>query len=255
MVILMVDNPIIHFIWSNTSWLYKDIFVYKWFYFDLWSFVHMWSGALILISLTVLHVKKRWLKLLLILVGYEAVENPVLIVIMQVFKPEKVIDVFNDILVGMAGGVLIYLLFHNFRRKRDAVRIATILAAVTISFFWSGWYGSIYMKSDYLEILSLASWSIWGLIIIFVFNFCFFKQRVDGRRKAALPAFFSVMAVIFLTSLPAVSLTATQLNNVGLDVSSAVFLYYAIAPLLFLGLYKLLEKLFTSYVALQYKEL
>lgn len=221
-----MDNPIVQFIWSNTKWLYTVFYEIDIIYLDLWSFVHLWSGAVVFAMLTAFKFRKRWLKLFICLAGYEAIENPILIAIMNVFEPEKIADVLTDIWVGMLGGLLIYLYF-KWSGSMKSVRFAGMfLSSLTIAFLWAGWYGAIYSNALYMDWLELGIMFILGLGVIALFQY--FKRKINNAAALASSAgvYFATLAVVAGRTVP---------------------VFYVFAPFLFIALYITFTRLFEKY--------
>ena len=96
---------------ENTDWLYTKIYENSFFFFDLWSFAHLWAGIGIIIVLTFLGVKFRFRILFLVLFLYEFIEIMMIFLALKVFKPETIKDQITDLVVGVLGGLMgLYLL-------------------------------------------------------------------------------------------------------------------------------------------------
>ena len=217
-----MENPIIQIIWNNTKWLYTGIFEIGIFYVDLWSFVHLWSGAVVFAMLTAFKFRKRWLKLFICLAVYEAIENPILIAIMNVFKPEKIVDVLNDLWTGMLGGLLVYLYFKWNNSNKDARFAAMFLSSITIAFLWAGWYGDNYSNAAYLDWSQMGIMLLFGLSIISLYRY-----------------FVKIISVAAASFVPIVGIE--------------VHIFYFFAPFFFIALYLTFLQLFEKYQAEEIK--
>lgn len=249
----MVLNPFFQNIRDNTEWLYRVIFEYKWFYYDLWSFVHFWSGAMLFVLLTAFKNKNRWLTLFLILVLFEIVESMFFIAILKLFRPEKIVDVLNDIFIGMLGGYLISCFFKWNKNRKYSQWLAVFVAAITVAFLWVGWYGYSYnipfFNSSYINWWALNCWTLAGVAMIVVFQFI--KQNKN------IVFDITVVWIVYLILLFAVEYIsyhflyfreitegATPLIFDIVHGTPVMHVFYVTAPIYFIGLYILFSDLF-----------
>jgi len=241
---------------ANIEWLYKVVFEYKWFYFDLWSFVHLWSGGIFFIILTANNVKKRWFWLLLGLSVFEVVETLFFILVLNLFKPEKSIDIVTDIGVGMLGGYLMYLFFKWDMGGKHTKQFCIVISALTIAFIWVGSYGYNYnlpfFNSPFINWWALCCWAMSGAAIVLVFSIL--------RRKMNTILAISVPWIIyagFLLLFEYIAFHQLSFKEIGHGSTPLIFnaihgatimhVFYAVAPALFIGLYMLLYSLFKKY--------
>lgn len=249
-------NPFFQNIRDNTEWLYGVIFEYNWFYYDFWSFVHLWSGAIIFAVLSAYNVKKRWLKLLLILGVFEVVETLFFIAILNLFKPEKAVDVVNDIVIGMLGGALMYAFFRWNDTGKYTRFLALFISAVTVAFIWVGWYGYNYtipfFNSPYVNWWALSCWTISGGTVILLFSN--FKAKGSTFFAITFPwliylvLLFAVeYAAYHLLSFREITQGSTPLIFDIVHGSKIMHVFYVTAPLFFIGLFVLLDALLKKY--------
>ena len=85
----------------------------SYFFFSLWSVIHIFSGMLYMGYLLFRGVKKPFLWLFLGLLGYEIVEWWAIGQFPYFFLPETYIDAVSDIVVGFIAGLVVWL----FRKK------------------------------------------------------------------------------------------------------------------------------------------
>ncbi|NLZ73595.1 MAG: hypothetical protein GX905_07245, partial [Bacteroidales bacterium] len=166
---------------DNSDWLNSIIFEYKWFYYNLWSFVHLWSGAIFFVALSAYKVKNKWIKLLFILSILAFIETSFSIKTFNLFESERSLGIFNDIVSGMIGGYLMYwFLKWKYTRKRSKW-LALFITSLTISFLWVGFYGYRYsiafFNSPHINWWALTAWSFSGMIMIFVFDYIKSKRN------------------------------------------------------------------------------
>lgn len=99
------------FIQYLDSSLTKPIFETSYFYIDYWSFIHFFSGILIMFLLlkTKLKAEKKFLALFFILVTYEIFEMN-----FSWIQKENPLDLVYDLIIGTIGGSIV---FYKFERK------------------------------------------------------------------------------------------------------------------------------------------
>lgn len=247
-----------HFIRQFTVWLHYPLFEYGLFYIDLWSLVHFWSGLMVFIGLTVLGWKNRWGWLTFFLTAFEVLEATIFISVMRMFRPEKLPDCFTDILIGLAGGYLVYFLFEKRKITSDYSRIFIFfLAAGVVSFLWTG--NSGYLFDTSIPDAYAMNWGIfcgWLLAGILILYF-YAKMRFMN---------FSVLksiALTWITSLAPLLILVSCDTNLGfssgimkenysslisfLPVNATKTFFYLTSPFLFILLYILLTTLFEEH--------
>lgn len=153
-----------------TAFLYTKVLITRWCFLDLWSFVHLGSGGLVMVWIQHLRMRRPFGVLLLSLFGYEAVEI-VLTALVGLFKPEILPDQVTDIVVGMVGGVFAWIAGCHAVRGRTAVPLRTDAAAATaLALLWVSVYGYRYnisaLNSPGVNWLGLLLWTS-GLLIVF----------------------------------------------------------------------------------------
>ncbi len=90
-------------------WMAKTICHKKYFYLDKWSFVHFTSGLILgFVFSYYIFVDHAWLLVLAILIAYEFFE---LAISGYLFRRESTLDKIWDIIIGMTGFLIIWLLF------------------------------------------------------------------------------------------------------------------------------------------------
>jgi len=175
-------KTIVELIKKNSDWLYVKIFENPIFFFDYWSFVHLWSGGVLITIISSAKLKHKWLLLFAILLFYEIIEASVVFSALNIFKPETIKDQFTDIVVGMAGGYLFdkWLNFYSSDKKQFSnilqnpnTHIA-LFTAFTIAFIWVGFYGYEYnvliLNSQGLNYTAFLIWSLGIFSILVIYN-------------------------------------------------------------------------------------
>lgn len=150
------------FLRENFHWLHYVLVEYKLLYLDLWSIVHFWSGGLLFALLSALNCKNRWKWLFIIVTGFEILEATFFIGVLKLFMPEKIPDVFMDIILGMAGGYWVFLMFEKGKiNEKIKQHILILITTAVIAFFWTGFY------SYQLNIHSEPAVSLNGTVVLF----------------------------------------------------------------------------------------
>ena len=238
---------------DNSDWLYSTIFKYKWFYYDLWSFVHLWSGAIIYTFLAAYNIKKKRLKLLLILSVLGLIGGLISIGPFNLFISERSLGIFNDIATGMLGGYFIHYFLKWKYTKRRSKWLALFISSLTVAFIWVGFYGYSYsiafFNSPYINWWALTAWSVSGMIMIFVFSYI--KDWKNYYWGVAITWLIYII-LLFTVEYIAYHLLSFREETEGstdliFDVihgSTIMHIYYITAPFYFIGLFVLLDFLF-----------
>lgn len=89
--------------------LSTKLFENKFIILDIWMFVHIATGGLIIWILNIFKMKAVWryLTLLIILVGYEIIEFFMYTNLTTIFIPEPFTNVLLDIFVGFIGAGIV----------------------------------------------------------------------------------------------------------------------------------------------------
>jgi hypothetical protein len=124
-----------------TGILYIKVFVGRFFFFDLWSINHMWTGFMLFLILSALRVKKPLSIIVICLLGYEVFEILLTYFATNIFIPEIIKDQFTDIFIGLTGSVIGFLFISNYdnlsRRYCFVVQNAIIFfISMSFSFLW-----------------------------------------------------------------------------------------------------------------------
>ena len=238
---------------DNSEWLYSIIFKYKWFYYDLWSFVHLWIGGIFFALLSAFNTKRKWLKLLLILAIFAFIENSISMKTLKLFESDRLLGIFNDIATGMIGGYFIYWFLKWKYTKIRSKWLALFISSITVSFLWVGFYGYRYsitfFNSPHINWWALTAWSGSGMIMIFVFNYL--KDKINYLWGVIITWLIYISLLIaveyiayHLISLREVTEGTTPLIFDIIHGSRIMHVYYTTAPLYFIGLFVLLRFLF-----------
>lgn len=238
---------------DNSEWLYSIVFKYKWFYYDLWSLVNLWSGGIIFAILTAYKVKRKWIILLLVLAIPKLIDAAFSITIFDFFKPERSINILNDLVIGVLGGYLMHIYFHWKVTKNHPKWLALFISSITIAFIWVGTYRYNYsipfFNSPFINWWALTAWTVSGMIIIFVSSFI--KTKINYFFGVAIPwliyliLLFAVEYIAYhLLSFREMSKGTTPLVFDIIHGTRIMHIYYTTAPLYFIGLFFWLSYLF-----------
>lgn len=249
---------LMHFIRQYTVWLHHTLFEYGLFYIDLWSLVHFWSGLVLFTALSARGWKNRWRWLAFFLFAFEVVEATIFISIMKMFMPEKLPDSFTDILIGLAGGYLVYFFFENRKIIEGCSNLFLYwLASGTVAFVWTGNSNYIFVNTTFntqgINWLVLLVWMIIGIAILFFYEKL---KRINlGCLKSASICWIVYIPImlIFLQSSSNLlyagegfkEINGSQVKSIATNGVKAFF--YLTSPLFFIGVYQLLYSLFRKY--------
>jgi hypothetical protein len=156
----------------------------------------------LLAGLSAINCNQRWKWLFIIVVGFEAFEATIFIRVLQLFMPEKIPDVFIDILLGMAGGYLAVFIFGNDKISLQAKQhtLVLIIAAV-IAFFWTGFYSyrlNIHPDNSWpLNRIVFLFWWVTGYILILTFRKFQRKHNNDFYSILIVSGLFYLLIVPF----------------------------------------------------------
>lgn len=125
---------------AKTDFLYTVIIQTPFFFFDIWSIVHFFSGGILMLVLAARRISRPFFVLLLLLFLYELVEIEFTYLAINVFRPEILLDQVTDIWVGLLGGFAAVRL----RRGSTSPVVRDLAVAVSVSGAWVAYYGYRY---------------------------------------------------------------------------------------------------------------
>ncbi len=182
-----MDSFLIQTIQNKIDWLNFVIFDSKWIYFDLWSLVILWSGAILFTIISALKIKHRWHVLLSILAIAQLAQTTYPNSIPNMYWVLKAINNINELAIGMLGGYLMYLFFNWNKKRKYSLWLAIFMSAITISFIWVGTYGYSYniafFNSPAINWWALTCWTISGAIMLTAYQL--FKRKMRPIFAAA----------------------------------------------------------------------
>ena len=132
----------------STGWLYTVVYRNGLFYWDLWAFIHLWCGMVLMAGLMRARVRRPVAWLFAVVIGYELLELALLVASVRVFEPEVLVDKLWDVIVGCAGGAMAWWGVPTLRRAASGPNgdlagagAAGFFAALSISFDWVALHG------------------------------------------------------------------------------------------------------------------
>lgn len=189
------------FMRQHLVWLHQILVEYHLIYIDLWSLVHFWSGIVIFSCITALQWKNRWRWIFFFLTMFEVVEAFVFIGILRLFQPEKIPDVFMDIIIGMGGGYFTWLFFEKYWVKRkERQLIAIFLSSLSLAFVWTGFYGYRFNQEFFnYESFNFIVFLVWtGIGVLTLTLYHFLKKRYTKAYQVGLTYLFFLLLIVFL---------------------------------------------------------
>ena len=155
----MLLNNFATFVIGNTQWLYTRLHENTFFFLDLWSLVHFWSGFFLMSCVRRPFPTRKWVLLAGLLTAWELLELWFILAAVGVFLPETLKDQCTDILVGLAGGALCaYVVRWQSVGPLRLPVVAAVFVALTLPFLWVGSYGYRY-NDDFFNSKGLNWWA------------------------------------------------------------------------------------------------
>lgn len=189
-----------------SAWLYVPIYQNRLFFIDFWSFVHLWSGLMLLAVLVAIKSKRTFVWLVVFLALYEVFEISLIYFALGVFYPETIKDQFTDIFAGIAGGALGY--FHLSRRQNGTeeieqiINVEFLLVSLTMAFIWAGNFKSLVSFSASGNSFSVTGF-FFTVILIYQFLRLFaelMKKKADNKMKILLDGSMFLFLLILTVS-------------------------------------------------------
>ena len=253
---------IVNWIRDNTTWLYTKIYENPFFFFDYWSFVHIYSGIGIFIFFTFLGIKRRWMVLSIILISYEIFEISLLFFAVHLFLPETFKDQFTDIVLGIFGGFVgQYLLKEknlsasfilNHRLYQD---IAALYTAFTIAFVWVGNYQYQYNQ----QFFNSPGLNWWAFFLWFVGLETYFEAYLF--LKGIIKNFYLLLTISWLSYFTAllvfefIGFYILNIHNISHGVNTSLIfglvhgttvmhIFYLSVPIISIAIFETFDKIF-----------
>lgn len=256
-----MDNILIQTIQSKIDWLNYVIFDFKWIYFDLWSLVNLWSGAILFIIISALGIKKRWNTLLSLLVVAQIAQTIYPNTIPEMYWITKSIININDLSIGMLGGFLMYSFFSWNKSRKYSIWLAIFMSAITISFIWVGTYGYSYnisfFNSPAINWWAFTCWSVSGAIILTIFHLI---KKKKGSGFAIVSTW--LIYITLLLSFEYLAFHIFTFQEATKDTKALIFdvihgrpemhVFYTTATFIFISFYSAISNLFKRVLKIQY---
>lgn len=251
--------------YDRFDWLYTRIYENQFFFFDYWSFVHLWSGFVLFVIIIYYKKSNPFLYQIFFLVIYELGEILFRYLLFKIIEPETFKDQITDIVIGFIGGVVCFYLIVNEKLiiieiKRKYFDLFTIFfVSITISFLWVGFYGYKYNVS-FLNTpgINVTTWILWTIgLILCSFTYKQLKEKLNSRWKSISIVYILYIPLLFLFEYFNYHILMfreiSTANRVALifDVihgTSALHIYYLTAPIINIFTYDIINKLFWGVV-------
>jgi hypothetical protein len=240
-----------------TSILYSKIFVSRFFFFDLWSINHMWTGFMLFLILSALKIKRPFAVIMTCLFGYEVFEISLTYFTLNIFIPEIIKDQFTDIFIGLSGSFVAYLLLSNYnylimRKPLLLQRAFIFFTSMSFSFLWLVFsHESVCYEGHFYIALNLLIFFIWlaqSYFTIVVFRNNGFFNRFRPWSVFILSFIISVFLNFFLISLSdSIVMNPETLVNWIYSIKTKLILA-PLLPFLLLTVYEAFIKLITKSV-------
>ena len=95
------------------EFLSKILYENKFTQIDIWSFVHLIAGGIIMLFLNLMKLKAKWRYgiLAILLIGFEIIEYFLYTNLTTLFIPEPLSNVLFDIVIAFVGALLVDIIF------------------------------------------------------------------------------------------------------------------------------------------------
>lgn len=246
-----------HLIVSHTDGLYTVVFTSRFFFLDLWSCIHFASGAAIMAALRAVRCSRPFGVLLVILFLYEVLELSFTYLAVNLFRPEILPDQVTDVVVGLVGGGLMWVVakLQVQRVVGDQLRrwlptAVELSVAVVMSGIWVASYGYCYnvplLNSPAINWWAFLLWSLGLFATIKVFKHV--RKAVGSGVLASL-----ITWLLYLLGLFVVEFIGYRLMGIHEQTNEGPFLfglihgsqvlkaYYVTAGVLVMALHTALE--------------
>ena len=244
---------------EDTAWLYSPLLETQFFMLDLWSFVHFWSGMMIFAGFIALNNKKTWMWTAIVLVMYELLEVGIVLSAFRIFQPEKIFDSLSDIIVGMAGALLMFSILKASKKAKTKyltyLWIPLVVASATLSFIWVGTYGYRYnVDTCNFQGLNYYTFVCWFLSGIGIIGFYEIIRGMYNKTYFAAQLITWCVYIPILFAIEYIAFNWVEIYESSPNTKPLIFdiihgtpllhTFYLSSPLLYVGLYFVLRKLF-----------
>jgi hypothetical protein len=195
------------FVLRKTAFLYTQVVRTPYFFLDLWSIVHFVSGAALGLFLAARRIRRPFLVIPLLLVGYELVEIALTLLATGVFLPEVLPDQVTDVSVGMLGGFAGWGLVRRGRAAGWPVRagqpaplLPDLAVAVSVSTVWVAFYGYRY-NVEFFNSHPVNWWAFlwWSGGLLGVLRLFGWLRAAGSPPWMAIPATWAAYVAILVT--------------------------------------------------------
>jgi hypothetical protein len=235
-----------------TGILYTKIFTGRFFFFDLWSVNHMWTGFMLFLILSAFRFKKPLAVIAICLFGYEIFEILLTYFATNIFIPEIIKDQFTDIFIGLTGSIAGFLFISNYDnlivRFPSAIRnVFIFFISMSFAFLWLVFsHESVSLTGTSSVEINLIIFFMW-LAQAFITILMFRKHgSIKNARPWAVFMFTFILATLLnfcLISLPGIADLNTNALIHWLSLIKIKLILIPLLPFLLLAAHKVFIRL------------
>lgn len=201
-----------------TSWLYERVYSNDYFFIDRWTFIHFWSGFMVMLLINKLRFNRPWLTLFLSLLGYEIFEILLLYASIHIFLVETFKDQITDVLIGIIGGTLALALLPTFKKPTRSLPFI-IMGSLSYSFLSTGFFLSHISRLPFGVLMCI------GFLYSLIICKTFFKYAND-RDTLLVILVFSLTPIIFYLNSDIISILFWQILPLPFSILYKHFIHY-----------------------------
>jgi hypothetical protein len=150
-----------------TSILYTRVCHGGFFYLDLWSVNHLWSGFMLYLIAAALNIRRPLLIIATCLIGYEIFEILLTYIACNIFIPEIIKDQFTDVFIGFSGSCAGLAIVSNYNQMINRYSVVVHKAAIffismSFAFLWLVFsHSSVCLEVNYASLLNVVIFFLW----------------------------------------------------------------------------------------------
>ena len=151
---------------EHFGWLYTKIIENELFLFNLGSFAYFWTGFILFLILTAVKSKQKWLWLIFIILFFDIFKHLTLFYVFDILKPDSIKGQVSGLIVYFSGAAFSYFVLESKWFMPGSVyfeRLLALIATLTFSFFWVGFYQYHYNVNLNTQGLNLWAFSLWTI--------------------------------------------------------------------------------------------
>jgi len=210
-------DTIIQLVYSGTQFMYQIIYSNDFFFIDYWTINHIWSGAFLMLILTAMGTKHKWIVFTGLIILWEAAEIMFRIFAVNLFSPEIIKDQVIDVLIGILGGLVcsVYLSINERKSKPKQENQISIIAALSASYSVSFAFLGMLIGSNGRGF----DYELFNILLYFLFTPLLYFSIYLNQRLITLK-----LSVIISTSV------STVMSTIGLYLLSELIFSISFEP-------------------------